>query len=305
MRKILILSMLMIVLSVFTFAEDVLSNEKNEIQIKLHSLAQQYWEFQKDIAPMNYEIDNSMMSEYQELRDSMDEKTHDFVDFMLYYYEKNDVEAIEFFLDEYERLDDVSKRFVYNEVISQLKEYEAVQSKISPNSIDVVTTRANQYLPGYGYTDPDYLYKLGRELSSEHVQNFWKKEKRTFENSTRHKIYVKASVAAEWGNSGNTGGNIEGFEITGSANYDVNGEVEEYVEVEVTLKETVETFAVMMYEKRKVFFEVYKAKLGFFLWISNGFDFVWELDGRCFLYKEFPAATDQIIEAEDLLNMNM
>ncbi|PLX18416.1 MAG: hypothetical protein C0601_05195 [Candidatus Muiribacterium halophilum] len=305
MKKILILSLILITVSVFTFAEEALSPKQNEIQLKLHSLAYDYWEFQTDIARYNYSIDDSSLPEYEIKTENMHQETSEFVDYVLYFYENNDREAIEYFFNEYEKLDDVSKRFIYNEVISQLKEYEAASGKNTTNSIEVATTRAGEYLPGYGYTDPDYLYKLGRELRSEHVQDFWKKEARTFESSSKHKIYVKASVAAEWANSGSAGGNIEGFEITGSTNYNVNGEVENYVEVEITLKETVETFAVIMYEKRKVFFEVYKAKLGFFLWISNGFDFVWDLDGECFLYKEFPAATDEIIEAEDLMNMNM
>jgi len=296
-RKSVAVFLILLSLSVFVFSDEEVKplSSEPDMQLVLHNLLSKYWKANEVIAKYYYhpgELEN--VSEIEELYKEIDSTKK----YLLGLYGEERYSPISAFLDEYEKLDATSKRFIYDEILVPLKEYEANTKSVHP----VVSTRAQQYIPGYGYTDPDYLYKLGREIKSEHVQNFWKKEKRTFESSKKHKIYVKASVAAEWANSGSAGGNVEGFDITGSTNYDVNGEVEEFVEVEITLKETVETFAVIMYEKRKVFFELYRANKSFWSWLGNGMDFKWEKAGECFLYKEFPASTDQIIEAQDLDN---
>ncbi|PLX18415.1 MAG: hypothetical protein C0601_05190 [Candidatus Muiribacterium halophilum] len=296
-KKIVAVLLVLFTLTIFTFSSEEIKplSDTPDMQLLLHDLVYKYWKANEAMAKYYYHPgDMEKVKEIGELYDAVD----DTLDYLVSLYGEERYSPLSEFLNEYDKLDSNSKKFIYDEVLTPLKEYERNTKSAQP----LVSTREQQYIPGYGYTDPDYLYKLGREIKSEHVQDFWKKEKRTFESSKKHKIYVKASVAAQWTNSGSAGGNIEGFDITGSTNYNVNGQVEDYVEVEITLKETVETYAVIMYEKRKVFFELFKAKKSFWNWLGNGMDFKWVRDGECFLYKEFPAKTDQIIEAQDLAN---
>ncbi|MFA7578129.1 MAG: hypothetical protein WC002_08710, partial [Candidatus Muiribacteriota bacterium] len=88
-----------------------------------------------------------------------------------------------------------------------------------------------------------------------------------------------------------------------SAMINVNGEWKNYAKVEIELKTKVITTALLMYEKRKVTFEVYRAPKGFFSWLFNGLDFDWELHGTCYLFKEFPASTQEIIPPNFLMNL--
>jgi hypothetical protein len=249
-----------------------------------------------DIMFSNLEIasqipDESVNEEnYADLKESV-EKLREYV-FDLYF--KGNQTGINNFFNELEWVDPYTRSVIEQEIIIPLSELKLVDSDIRSEII---------YIPGYGYTDPNYLYRLGRELKSEHVQIFWKEEKRTLEENKKYKYYIEMNMATEISQEGGAGGNLQGFQITGKAMFNVNGEMKEYAQVEFEVKTKVETKAMLMYEKKKVTFELFKAKESFWSWLGNGMDFSWEYAGTCFLYKEFPAVTDAIYAPELLMNL--
>ncbi|MCK9224867.1 MAG: hypothetical protein M0R46_09295 [Candidatus Muirbacterium halophilum] len=279
----------MLILSMTSYAEKNLDNgvytNNMDVQVVLSDIMFKNLEIASDISNEDVNADK-----YAELKDSVEELRAYVFDL---YFKSNQIELNNFFA-ELEWIDPYTRSVIEQEIIIPLSELKLVDNSERSEVI---------YIPGYGYTDPNYLYRLGRELKSVHVQNFWKEEKRTLEENKKYKYYVEMSMATQISQEGGAGGNLQGFKITGKAMFNVNGQLKEFAQVEFEVKTKVETKAMLMYEKKKVTFELFKAKDSFWTWLGNAMEFKWEYAGTCFLYKEFPAVTDAIYAPELLMNL--
>ncbi|PLX19479.1 MAG: hypothetical protein C0601_01715 [Candidatus Muiribacterium halophilum] len=260
-KKSIVVLLVMLFLGNLVFAND----GKADLQLLLGNVVEKNWEntaklYQQEYdVQLNTELDNAVNTLTEELINAI----------------KDDAKQdLDMFCEEFENLDIHSKNYVYSEVLTKVKEFDM--------------SRDSEYLPGYGYTDTDYIYKLGKELNANFVQSYWKKEKRTIEKGKTYKFYVKMELATEVGAQlgGEAGAGM--FKITGEAHFTVNGKLEKYAEVNMTTKETVNTETMLKYEKRQVFFEVWRA--------PKATPDAWALDGNCYLYKEFPSETEIVLE---------
>lgn len=259
-KILLVAAMFLVALSFTAYSQEF------DVQMDLHRIIEKKWQMNEKIAE-----NESYMSIYVELN----KEVSNYIDNMIQLYRDKDYDKIKEFANEFKKLDVDSKNFVYSEILSILKEYENI--------------RGEQYLPGYGYTDSDYMYKLGKETDSKVTQTYWKKEKKRIESGKKYRFYVKMEVSGEIGASIGGSSNMAAFKITGEAHFKVNGKLEKFSEVEMTTNTTVETETLLMYQKKQVWFEVLRAKKG-----NN--NPTWEMDGTCYLYKEFPADTEIILE---------
>ncbi|MGM0607326.1 MAG: hypothetical protein ACQESP_02780 [Candidatus Muiribacteriota bacterium] len=291
-KKSTIFLLALILMTTFTFAEgNPIIRPGDDIQLLIHPILEKNWQVMEKLAENESEGRRHMQV--------VDQEAEELLEFLIHEYHEGNVELIHNFIDEFEKLDKVSQAFLSENLIKPLIEYERTE-RIG----DIVIERASDYLPGYGYTDPlNYLYKLGREVGSEHLQNFWKEEHREFEENRKYRYYVEMNAASEMEAGAGGNSSIEGFQIKGNAMVEINGEMKEYAEVEFEVKQKVTTTALVMYEKREVEFEVLRADKGFFKWLGNGMSFKWEVDGTCYLVKEFPAQTDEIIPPEQIMNL--
>ncbi|MGM0608125.1 MAG: hypothetical protein ACQESP_06880 [Candidatus Muiribacteriota bacterium] len=268
LKRTITILLVMIFLGNLIFAED----GKNALQLELHSLVSLNWEVTNQLHEDNYNL---------ELVNKLESETEQFTDYLIEAVENDRTEVIETLKEEYAELDTHSQNFIYSEIISKLNEYSR------NNGLPA-------YLPGYGYQQSDYVYQLGSEIDSELVHSYWKREHRVLQSNNKYRFYVKMEIAAEMG--AEIGGGAQGgiFNITGSAHFEVNGKVEEFAETEISTVETVETDTIRLYENRRVEFEVLRAP-------KNNPD-NWEVDGSCFLNKEFPGETEIVLDAEDIFN---
>jgi len=260
-KKSIVVLMVMLFLGNLVFAND----GKVDIQILIGDVLEMNWENTEKLYEQRYDF---------ELNRKLDDAVIVLRDELIDAINNDDKEMLDIFCEEFENMDVHSKNFIYSEVLTQIKEYDI--------------KRAEQYLPGYGYTDSAYVYKLGKELESNFIQAYWKKEKRTIEEGKTYRFYVKMELATEVGAElgGDAGAGM--FKITGEAHFTVNGKLEKYAEVNMTTNETVQTETMLKYEKRQVFFEIWKA--------PKSSPESWILDGSCYLYKEFPSETEIVLE---------
>ncbi len=154
--------------------------------------------------------------------------------------------------------------------------------------------RADELFPGYGYAEPGYYYRLGVEGEKELLQKFWKSEERTMEKNKRHKFYIELKLATSMQESAQAGGNIEGFDIKGVFGMEINGEIKQVAETEFSTKETLRTKCVVAYEKNKTWYELLKAKKGFWDWLPWN-ELKWEKAGMTYKIKEEATDTEVII----------
>jgi hypothetical protein len=166
---------------------------------------------------------------------------------------------------------------------------EVVQTIIEKNG------RSDELFPGYGYADPGYYYRLGMEQEQELLQKFWKSEERTMEKNKKHKFYIELKLAQSMQQSAEAGGKIEGFDIKGVFGMEINGEIKQVAETEFSTKETLRTKCVVAYEKNKVWYELLKAKKGFWDWLPWN-ELKWEKAGKTYKIQEEATDTEVIIE---------
>lgn len=187
----------------------------------------------------------------------------------------------------------ILKNIIISDIMPTLNDYMMYEYRRKPS----------QYLEGYGYTDPNFIYKYGKELGVEPVSRFWKVEKRVIENEKTHEFYIKSELVSSVSQSSGLSGNIESFNVTGEAKYMINGKLENFSRCEIKFKERIETRNMLLYEKRRVEVELLRAPRGFFTWFMNGMNFNFEVVGSCYKYIEVFAETELIIEPEIIINL--
>ncbi|MFA5480071.1 MAG: hypothetical protein WC002_03205 [Candidatus Muiribacteriota bacterium] len=261
-KKAITTLLIMLFLGNLVFAAD----GKSDIQMEMHNLLELNWKISEQLS--NGEMNFDLISE-------LDSKTENLVNNLIEAIKNEDEKTLNMIKEEFELLDVHSQNFIYCEVITAIEEFSRTES--IPN-----------YLPGYGYTDTDYIYKLGKEVESKISQSYWKKEKKIIQSNKEYTFYVKMEIAAEMGAQIGGGANSGVFNITGEAHFSVNGKLEKFAQTKIITNETVETETLLMYEKHRVVFEVWRAPKN----NTNG----WEMDGTTFLYKEFPADTTIILD---------
>ncbi|MGM0608693.1 MAG: hypothetical protein ACQESP_09755 [Candidatus Muiribacteriota bacterium] len=156
-----------------------------------------------------------------------------------------------------------------------------------------------ELFPGYGFQDPDYHYRRGEEVEKELLQQYWKTEERYFESNKRHKFMIELSVAQKMKAGANAGAPIEGFDVKGVVEMEVNGQMKEVAETEFSTKETLSSKATVMYEKNKVYYEVYRAKKGFWDFLPWK-ELDWELSGTTYLIHEEATETEVVLDPPPL-----
>ena len=164
-------------------------------------------------------------------------------------------------------------------------------------------TNIPTYLEGYGYTDPDYFYRYGRELGIETVQEFWKTQSRFIETINTYEFYIRSELITTIQQNSGLSGNIEEFKVTGEAKYEINGKLESFSKVEMKVTERIETRTLRLYETRRVEVELLRAPKGYFSWLFNGMKFKFEVIGSVYTYQERFANTEIILEPEILFNI--
>jgi hypothetical protein len=264
MKKIILL---LICLSLLT---PVYSAETTDIQDNVFEIVNTYWQSQD----LLYNIRENDVESEKAYNDKLVKLNSDLEKLALYINENNKVKD---FSDIYKTLPQETKS-VFNPVISELN-----------------ISRADEELfPGYGYAEPGYYYRRGEELRKETIQKFWKSEERYFEKNHRYKFYVELKVSQSMQQNAQAGGNIEGFDVKGVFGMEINGEFKQVAEVEFSTKETLTTKCIVAYEKNKVFYNLYRAKKGYFDWLP-WMELSWSSCGETYVILEEATETQVIV----------
>jgi hypothetical protein len=157
---------------------------------------------------------------------------------------------------------------VLNMVADQVKEYSHTRD---------LTPGTN--FPGYGYAEPGYVYRRGEELPNPQVLSvYWKKITKTYQKGTKFHVNVEVGANA------NFGGNAD-VKLVGKGTVNIGGQIKNVNEYEVTVNETTNTACTVKYQKKKVWYVLYKAKKS--IWSSIGFgSYTWTKCGKTYVIIE-------------------
>ena len=154
--------------------------------------------------------------------------------------------------------------------------FPAVQNARAEAAADApALTRLGDYFPGYGYPEPGYKYRRGRELSREDKGTTWQYEEHTISSSKNIKLTVTLDVLGILKGLfglGKIGNLVIGREYN---SYMGNGAVI-VVDVSFSTAQTIFTRANRKYEVAKVWFELQRSKSS---WSNSG---TWETVGKTY-----------------------
>lgn len=262
MKKILAVFTLLFALSMFVQASSV--------EVDTYSVISKYWESAEALTSGNNEAYEKALGGMNESLDKLAQTISE------------DPSKVKEFSEVYKTLPQET-RHLFNELISEIQ-----------------VSRADEELfPGYGYAEPGFYYRRGAEERKELLQKFWKSEERTFEKNSRYKFYVELKISSSMNQSAEAGGKIEGFDVKGVYGMNINGEFKQVAEVEFSTKETLRTKCVVAYEKNKVWYELYKAKKGFWDFLPWA-ELKWERAGSTYVVVEEATETSVMVEINNL-----
>ncbi|MDD5089924.1 MAG: hypothetical protein PHQ23_03310, partial [Candidatus Wallbacteria bacterium] len=132
-----------------------------------------------------------------------------------------------------------------------------------------------EYYPGYGYGDPDFVYRLGEELDVQLLSTYWKRVEKIFSSEKKHKLLIEVGLQAQ------LGANASIVEI-GTVTANIGGNMKELMEIEVTFKDETRTICTVKFQNQKVWFKLFRAKKEL-LGATHG---DWEECGKSYEIKE-------------------
>lgn len=141
-------------------------------------------------------------------------------------------------------------------------------------------------LPGYGFPEPGFEYRRGKELSVEFLQAYWQDEERVIESKKTIKATLDVKLAAALKNDPAIS---KYMELGAPYRLDINGSFVLVVDVSFESRESFTTKARKKYEYSRVWYELFRRKAG---WFSQG---AWELCGKTWLMKNAPTGHEVIV----------
>jgi len=134
-----------------------------------------------------------------------------------------------------------------------------------------------QYFPGYGYADPNYIYRKGREIQDETISTYWQEETKVWESNKHFEGVIDFKLAAELKA---TTANFK--ELSEPFKLDIGGHLTLCIKVSFDVKESLTTKATKQYAVHKIWFELFRADRNY--WSSPK----WELCGKTYELHDLP-----------------
>ena len=136
-----------------------------------------------------------------------------------------------------------------------------------------------EYFPGYGYSEPGFIYRRGRELDSEFLYARWEDEEKTFSQNKIYEFTVELKLVAELKIK------FPNLKVLKEFGVDIGGNFVMCAKVKFETNKTLTVRTKRKFGEYKKWFELLRAKKT--VW-SNP---VWELTGKT--YQHFTEATGE------------
>ncbi len=143
---------------------------------------------------------------------------------------------------------------------------------------DSVEQFTAEYFPGYGYSEPGFEYRRGKELSSEFLHAYWQDEIKVVETAKHFEGTIEFKLAAELAMNPSIGN----FKQIGEPfKVDIGGHITLVVKVSFDTRTQITTSSKKKYAATKVWFELSKRKKG--TWSNTA----WEVCGKTYEMHDF------------------
>lgn len=150
---------------------------------------------------------------------------------------------------------------------------------------------AAEYFPGYGYGEPGYNYRKGKEIDSEFLNAYWQDEEKVIETAT----HFEGAIDFKLGAGLREAPGVTNYrELSAPFNLDIGGHIMLAIKVSFDSSVRITTKNRKKYAQTKVWFELLRRKSGFF---GGG---EWEACGKTFEMQDLYTKQEVISEISSI-----
>lgn len=218
-----------------------------------------------------------LANKYKKIVRQMTDACNELAANVIYNMDKDNLSSLKKFSDIY-KIKQVPERqplyLVCSSIISKVKsDILANRPGIKGTVFASVDEFKAEYFPGYGYAEPGFKYRKGKELTSEFLNAFWQEEEKTMESAKHFEGTIDIKIAAELKQHPSIG-NFK--EIGEPFKVDVGGHFVVCIKVSFDTMVKIVTRSKKKYAQTKVWFELLRRPSSVF---GDG---KWEVCGKTY-----------------------
>ena len=273
----------LLALPVFSF-DGVSPDHKNfRYQTMVFTTVQQSWavnELYAQIAGSSIPS-NDLLEKYNKACEMFTKASEELGKAVLSTLDSRDREVVELVSSIYKSFDPIGRQALYP-ALGVVKRSLMVELR-SP----ITEAEFREYFPGYGYTEPGFKYRKGREISRENKGTSWQSE----EHSITTTITVELTVTLDVLNilkGWLTGGIIKNLEVKESHETTMGGEPMIVFKVTFQIVKSIVTKTNRKFDVNKIWFELLRTKSGGW----GGGAAAWEVCGKTYEILQEPTGEE-------------
>ncbi len=238
------------------------------VQTQAFQIVRQYWLATELLIEYTKNPTEENMARYNACLEIHAKQSSEFAKFLLASLEEN-VESLEAISEIYKSLDPAARRALTTSLgVVKAAVVQQVTTKISPEQF-------REYFPGYGYTEPGYKYRKGREIDRENKGSTWQSEEQSIQTNFQAELTISLDLLDILKGMA-AGGVIKNLKVHQQFEGQMNGQPLLLAKVSFQVIKTITTRTNRKFEVNKIWFELHRAK-------SNGWSTGdWEICGKTY-----------------------
>lgn len=251
-------------------------------QTQVFNVVHQFWTVNELFYQISVNHTPDLEEQYLKASEIYEKQSLEMGKLLLSTLEDRNREVVEVVSEIYKSFDPISRMALYP-AIGYLR-VAIVQDPRAP----LTQQEFKEYFPGYGYGEPGYKYRKGREIDREPKGCTWQQEETSITTTWNVELVVTLdilNILAGWA----TGGIIKDLQVGPQETVNVNGTPMIVCKVSFTRVKAITTKTNRKFEVNKIWFELMRAK------VSGWSTGPWELCGKTYEILHEPTGEEVVI----------
>jgi len=253
-----------------------------KLQAQVFSVVHQFWTVNELFYQVSLNHTPALEEQYLQASDLYEKQSLDMGKQLLNGLESRSRELLEVLSEIYKSFDPISRMALYPSIgylrVALLQEHRA----------PLTDQEFKEYFPGYGYGEPGFKYRKGRELEREPKGSTWQQEEQSITTTWNVELVVTLDILNILAGMA-TSGAIKDLQVGPQQTMEVNGQPMIVVKVTFTRVKAITTKTNRKFEVNKIWFELLRAK------VSGWSTGPWETCGKTYEIINEPTGEDVVI----------
>lgn len=238
------------------------------LQTQAFQIVRQYWHTTDLLLEYTKNPTEENMARYNQSIEIHAKQSSELAKFLLATLDES-IEPLEALSEMYKSLDPAARRSLTTALgVVKAAVVQQVTTKLTPEQF-------RGYFPGYGYTEPGYKYRKGREIDRENKGSTWQSEEQSIQTNFQAELTISIDLLDILKGMA-AGGVIKNLKVDGPFEGHMNGQPLLLAKVSFQVIKTITTRTNRKFDVNKIWFELLRAK-------SNGWSTgEWEACGKTY-----------------------